>query len=101
MSYGVGHRHSSDLALLWLWYRPAAIAPIRPLAWDPPYATGVALEKQNKTKKSGSSCCGTLSMLKTWYSVCEDAGSIPGLIHWVKDTMLSQGVAYITDVAMA
>ena len=27
-----------DLALLWLWCRPAAEAPIRPLAWEPPYA---------------------------------------------------------------
>ena len=25
---GVGRRHGSDLALLWLWYRPAATAPI-------------------------------------------------------------------------
>ena len=50
MSYGVGHRCSSDPALLWLWYRLAAIAPIQPLAWEPPYAMGVALKRQ-KTKK--------------------------------------------------
>ena len=31
VSYGVGHRHGSDLALLWLWRRPVATAPIRPL----------------------------------------------------------------------
>jgi len=36
MSCGVGHRCSSDLVLLWLWCRPAATAPIRPLAWEPP-----------------------------------------------------------------
>ena len=41
---GVGCRHGSDLALMWLWLRLAAIALIRPLAWEPPYATGVALE---------------------------------------------------------
>jgi len=46
---GVGCRCSSDLALLWLWCRPSAIAPIRPLAWDPPYAVGVA-QKGQKTK---------------------------------------------------
>ena len=46
----VGHRRGSDLALLWLWHRPAAIALIRPLAWEPPHATGVALKRQ-KTKK--------------------------------------------------
>ena len=28
-----------DLALLWLWCRPAAAAPIQPPAWEPPYAT--------------------------------------------------------------
>ena len=50
MSCGVGRRHGSDLALLWLWRRPAAIAPIQPLAWEPPYAEGAALERQ-KTKK--------------------------------------------------
>ena len=38
-----------DLALLLLWCRPAATAPIGPLAWEPPYAVSVALKK--KTKK--------------------------------------------------
>ena len=37
--------------LLWLWYRPVATAPIRPLAWDPPYAASVALKRQKKKKK--------------------------------------------------
>ena len=50
MSCGVGHRHGSDLALLWLWHRPGATAPTRPLAWEPPYAVGAALEKDKKTK---------------------------------------------------
>ena len=36
MGCGVGHR-------------PAAVAPIRPLAWEPPCAMGVALEKAEKT----------------------------------------------------
>ena len=35
-----------DPVLLWLWCRPAATAPIRPLAWKPPYAMGVALKRQ-------------------------------------------------------
>ena len=30
--------------------RSASVAPIRPLAWEPPYAVGSALKKQ-KTKK--------------------------------------------------
>ena len=53
MSCGVGHRQGSDPELLWLWCRPAAIAPIRPLSWKPPYAAGAALEKIKKKKKSG------------------------------------------------
>ena len=38
MSYGVGHRHGSEVSLLWLWCRLAATALIPPLAWEPPYA---------------------------------------------------------------
>ena len=50
MSCGVGPRRGSDPELLWLWRRPAAIAPIRPLAWEPPYAVGAALEKAKRQK---------------------------------------------------
>ena len=46
----VGRRHGLDLALLWLWHRPAARALIRPLAWELPYVVGAALKRQ-KTKK--------------------------------------------------
>ena len=40
-----------DPALLWLWCRLVAKAPIRPLAWEPPYAIGAALEKAKRQKK--------------------------------------------------
>ena len=46
MSCGVGGRCSSDLALLWLWCRLAAVARIRPLASEPLYASGVALKSK-------------------------------------------------------
>ena len=46
----VGHRRSSDLALLWLWRRLAATGPIRPLAWEPSYAVGVVLKRQKEIK---------------------------------------------------
>ena len=36
-----------DPALLWLWCRPTATDPIRPLVWEPPYAEGVALKAQD------------------------------------------------------
>ena len=39
---------ASDLALLWLWRRPAAAAPIGPLAREPPYATDAALKSKKK-----------------------------------------------------
>ena len=35
-----------------LWCRLEAIALIRPLAWEPPYATSAALKSQNKQTKS-------------------------------------------------
>ena len=38
-------------SLLWLWHRPVATAPIRPLAWEPPYAVGAALEMAESQKK--------------------------------------------------
>ena len=50
MSCGVGCRCGSHPALLWLWRRPVATVPIRPLAWEPPYAARLALEKAKKTK---------------------------------------------------
>ena len=51
MGCGVGHRRGSDSELLWLWLWPAAVAPIGPLAWEPPYAEGAALKSKNKNKK--------------------------------------------------
>ena len=48
MSCGVGRRCGSDPALLWC--RPTATAPIKPLAWKPPYAVGEAL-KSNKERE--------------------------------------------------
>ena len=50
VSCGVGRRRGSDPKLLWLWCRPAATAPIQPLAWELPYATGAALEKTKRQK---------------------------------------------------
>ena len=48
VSWGVGQRCCLDPALLWLWHRPAAAAPIRPLAWELPYAMGAALKTNKK-----------------------------------------------------
>ena len=41
-----------DLALLCLWHRPTAAAPIRPPPWELPYAVGAALKRPPPQKKS-------------------------------------------------
>ena len=58
VSCGVGLRHSSDLMLLCLWHRLAAVALTGPLAQEPPYATGEALKRKTKQK--------TNKQTKTW-----------------------------------
>ena len=50
MRCGVSCRRGLDLVLLWLWRRPVATAPIRPLAWEPPCAAGAALKRRQKKK---------------------------------------------------
>ena len=64
-------RHGSGPTLLWLWHRPAASAPIQPLAWEPPFTAGAALKRQktknnNKWKRTRSAPL----LLKP----CEDTG---------------------------
>ena len=48
MNCGISCRRGLDLALLWLWCRPVAMALIWPLAWEPPSVTGVALNPPPK-----------------------------------------------------
>ena len=52
VSRGVGCRCGSDpmMLWLWLWHRPAAAAPIRPLGWELPYATHEALRMNGQIK---------------------------------------------------
>ena len=47
VSCGVVCRHGLDPALLWL----AAVAPIRPLAWQLAYAAGAALRSKKKRRR--------------------------------------------------
>ena len=77
-----------------------ATAPIRPLAWEPPYAEGAALEKAKKQKnKKQTHCFGWLYENCGWSSfrgavetnlsrILKDVGSIPGLVQWVGDPAL-------------
>ena len=41
---------SSDPKWLWLWCRPAAAVPIRPLAWELSYAAGAVLKNKQKER---------------------------------------------------
>ena len=59
MSCGVGCRRGLDSVLLWLWHRPVATAPIRPLAWEPPYAVGTGQEMAKRLKKKKKKKKGT------------------------------------------
>ena len=77
MSCGIGRRRGLDLVLLWLWCRLAAAAVIPLLAWEIPYAAGVALkrkiEKERKKReldmddcpKEGLFGCGRLFDLES------------------------------------
>ena len=51
MSCGVGCSLGSDPMLFWLWYRPAAPAPFRPLAWELQYAMDAGLKSKQTNKQ--------------------------------------------------
>ena len=58
MSCGVARRRGSDLALLWLWHRLVATAPIGPLTWEPPDAMDMSPSPQKKDLKKKASFSG-------------------------------------------
>jgi len=103
MSCSVGCRRGSDLVLLWLWCRPAATAPIRPLAWEPQYAVGAALEKAKRQTNKQKTVCSSNSLgnqnhlegvpvMAQWLTNPtrnhEVSGSVPALAQWVNDPAL-------------
>ena len=63
----VGRRCSLGLALLWLWQRAAAAAPIWPLAWELQYVAGAALKRKKKKKILESSKKQNLDLWHTNY----------------------------------
>ena len=94
MRCGVGRRRGFDLALLWC--RPAAIAPIGPLAWEPGCASGAALKsktnKQTKINKnkieellSGESLTGRRTQLLGKLKI-RQRGSLKGATLWAVTT---------------
>ena len=79
LSCGVGRRQGLDLKLLWLWCRLAATAPIRPLAWEYPYASVVALKrlKDKKRKKDHGIMVLPLTICMIWFKVNSS-------VKWIK-----------------
>ena len=76
-SCGVGHRCGSDPVLLWQWCRQAAAASIRPLAWEPPYASGAALKRQKKKSYDGEYPGGLVFRTQCFHHF--GLSSVPGL----------------------
>ena len=77
----------SDLVLLWLWRRPAASAPIRLLAWEPPYAVGVALKKQQTKVKINTHnthlfICGVSWETDSEREICSTCSWYLGRVLW-------------------
>ena len=70
MTCGVDCRWGSDPKLLWLWWRPAAVVPIPPLAWELPYAMGVALKRKKKKKKDQDQQKEELEIFKVKWGWC-------------------------------
>ena len=62
-----------------LWRRPAATAPIGPLAQEPPYTAGGALK--SKTKQTNK---------KHLRNLYESKQEFPGQAQWVKDSVLAK-----------
>ena len=61
-----------DAARIWrccLWHRPAAIALIRPLAWESPYAMDAALKRQKDQKKKKTKKQKTTTMEITYLHI--------------------------------
>ena len=81
MTCGVGRRCGLDPALLWLWCRLVATAPIRPLAWEPPYAVGAALEKTKEKKGKNNvlhlDCHGSFNTVQ----VCQNSLNFKYNVH--------------------
>ena len=102
--------------LAWLWCRQATTAPLGPLAWELPYAAGVAL-KRKQTKKnvdlspsvlsyisiSSSASKGDIPLLDgECYLFGQKADIIICIYSWFafsSDSSLQQGAAGWEDMA--
>ena len=64
---------------VWLWCRPAAVVPIGPLAWEPPYAMGAALKIKKKDIGTPVFIAALFIISKTW-----EQPECPLTEEWIK-----------------
>ena len=76
MSCGVGRRRGSDPARLWLWCKLAATAPIGPLAWEPPYATGAVLKKKSYQSNNTGVLHDNVKYVLSWVGTTPRASDV-------------------------
>ena len=88
MSCDVGRRGGLDPQLLWLRHRPAATAPIQPLAWELPCAASEALKYKKKNKwRLGNCLLSSLSPTETLRH--------RRLSHLFKPTQRQSGIGFL------
>ena len=71
-------RWAKDQALLWLWCGPVSIAPLGPLAWEPPYATNAALKKKKLCLLPSDQASKGSSLALSWQENKKEAGNNGG-----------------------
>ena len=64
-----------------LW--PVATAPIRPLAWEPPYAVGAALKRQKNRKKKWQYCFQFTYAVSKYFHSMQFKNIYIKIIMWV------------------
>ena len=108
MSCGIGCKRSLDPALPWLWRRLVATAPIRPLAWEPPYAMGrpkkwQKRQKEKKTKQNKKTKKPTKPLGENARSSCGERNSFCACIEkrggclrqWCHGVLPPRGLSWI------
>ena len=87
MSWVVGCGCGSDPALLWQWCRPAAAAPMWPLAGELPYAAGAALKSKKVGVREYWQPCEAQICPQLRFSALRPICSKQYLVHLIKTTL--------------
>ena len=92
VSCGLSRRCGLDPELLWLWHRPAATAPIQPLSWEPPCASGSAVKRPIKKQPGIEAFPLWLSRLRIRLVPMRMQVQSLAPLGWLKDPVLPQAV---------